>query len=344
MVRDCATLAPRAGCARIARDRVHAGRASATARSAIRGERRCPLPPPTAKIIDAVRNAPGTRVKVAVSDIDGVLRGKYLHKDKFFSAAEGGFGFCDVVFGWDMMDVTYDNTTLTGWHKGFPGRARAASTSAPTAPCPGTTACRSSSASSSRQQGRQGSPAADLPAAGAEARAEARREARLRRRCAGWSSSGSTSPRRRRSWADKKGVGPDADHAGDVRLLAAARQREPRVLRGADQRDGARSACRSRACTPRPAPASTRRRSSSPRRSRRPTARSCSRPAPRRSARASASCRASWRSGTRSYPAAPATSTSRCPTARRTSSTTRRAAHGMSKLFESYLAGPGRRR
>ena len=79
-----------------------------------------PLSMPAAKAIAAVRNAPGTRVKVAVSDIDGILRGKYLHKDKFYSAAEGGFGFCDVVFGWDMMDVTYDNTTLTGWHKGYP--------------------------------------------------------------------------------------------------------------------------------------------------------------------------------------------------------------------------------
>ena len=73
-----------------------------------------------AQVIAAVRNAPGNRVKVAVSDIDGVLRGKYIHKDKFYSAAESGFGFCDVVLGWDMMDVTYDNTTLTGWHKGFP--------------------------------------------------------------------------------------------------------------------------------------------------------------------------------------------------------------------------------
>ncbi len=79
-----------------------------------------PNPSQTAKVIAAVRNAPGNRVKVAVSDIDGVLRGKYIHKEKFYSAAEGGFGFCDVVFGWDMMDVTYDNTTLTGWHKGFP--------------------------------------------------------------------------------------------------------------------------------------------------------------------------------------------------------------------------------
>src|SRR6185312_8160950 len=72
------------------------------------------------QVLDAVRASPGNRVKVAVSDIDGVLRGKYLHKDKFFSAAEGGFGFCDVVFGWDMTDQCYDNTTLTGWHKGFP--------------------------------------------------------------------------------------------------------------------------------------------------------------------------------------------------------------------------------
>ncbi|NDP41675.1 MAG: glutamine synthetase [Aromatoleum sp.] len=73
-----------------------------------------------AKVVAAVRNSPGNRVKVAVADIDGVLRGKYLHKDKFFSAVDGGFGFCDVVLGWDMNDVTYDNTTLTGWHRGFP--------------------------------------------------------------------------------------------------------------------------------------------------------------------------------------------------------------------------------
>ena len=75
---------------------------------------------PHAKVFAAVRAAPGNRVKAAVSDIDGVLRGKYMHKEKFYSAAESGFGFCDVVFGWDSTDVTYDNTTLTGWHKGFP--------------------------------------------------------------------------------------------------------------------------------------------------------------------------------------------------------------------------------
>jgi glutamine synthetase len=63
-------------------------------------------------------------VKVAVADVDGVLRGKYLSRDKFLSAAapapEGGFGFCDVVFGWDVADACYDNARLVGWHKGFP--------------------------------------------------------------------------------------------------------------------------------------------------------------------------------------------------------------------------------
>ena len=74
--------------------------------------------------VAAIRSSGAQRVKVAVSDVDGVLRGKYLHRDKFLGVAEpppkGGFGFCDVVLGWDMMDVTYDNTTATGWQHGFP--------------------------------------------------------------------------------------------------------------------------------------------------------------------------------------------------------------------------------
>ncbi|KAI6099903.1 hypothetical protein EDD16DRAFT_1697328 [Pisolithus croceorrhizus] len=45
-----------------------------------------------------------TKIKVAV---DGVLRGKYMSKDKFLSAASAGFGFCSVIFGWDMHDAVY---------------------------------------------------------------------------------------------------------------------------------------------------------------------------------------------------------------------------------------------
>ena len=68
----------------------------------------------------AIERAGKTKVKVAVTDIDGILRGKYLNRDKFLSAANSGFGFCDVVFGWDMTDACYDNTHLTGWQHGFP--------------------------------------------------------------------------------------------------------------------------------------------------------------------------------------------------------------------------------
>jgi glutamine synthetase len=60
------------------------------------------------------------RVKVGVFDIDGILRGKYMSKEKFLSALEGGFGFCDVVLGWDSNDQLYDNVRYTGWHTAYP--------------------------------------------------------------------------------------------------------------------------------------------------------------------------------------------------------------------------------
>lgn len=72
------------------------------------------------EILDLIKKSPHQKVRVAVTDIDGILRGKFLHKDKFLSAAESGFGFCDVVFGWDSSDVAYDNGTFTGWHSGYP--------------------------------------------------------------------------------------------------------------------------------------------------------------------------------------------------------------------------------
>ncbi|MDX2314556.1 MAG: glutamine synthetase [Gammaproteobacteria bacterium] len=61
-----------------------------------------------------------SHVKVGVFDIDGVLRGKYMSREKFFSALDKGFGFCDVVLGWDSHDQLYDNVSYSGWHKGYP--------------------------------------------------------------------------------------------------------------------------------------------------------------------------------------------------------------------------------
>ncbi|KAJ1660498.1 hypothetical protein IWQ61_000587 [Dispira simplex] len=51
------------------------------------------------------------RVKVAGVDIDGVLRGKIVSKDKFLSSLTDGFGFCSVVFGWDLHDKAYNVPT-----------------------------------------------------------------------------------------------------------------------------------------------------------------------------------------------------------------------------------------
>ncbi|THH07300.1 hypothetical protein EW145_g3481 [Phellinidium pouzarii] len=53
------------------------------------------------------------KIKVAGVDVDGILRGKFMSKDKFLSAASSdGFGFCSVVFGWDMHDQVYSRELL----------------------------------------------------------------------------------------------------------------------------------------------------------------------------------------------------------------------------------------
>lgn len=63
-----------------------------------------------------------SHVKVGLTDIDGVIRGKYMSWEKFFSALDKGFGFCDVVVGWDSNDQLYENVgvTYTGWQTGYP--------------------------------------------------------------------------------------------------------------------------------------------------------------------------------------------------------------------------------
>lgn len=71
-------------------------------------------------VLAELHGSPADHVKVAVTDVDGVLRGKYLDKGKFLSAAQSGFGFCNVVFGWDVADECYDNAAYTGWQSGYP--------------------------------------------------------------------------------------------------------------------------------------------------------------------------------------------------------------------------------
>ena len=59
-------------------------------------------------------------IKIGVFDYDGILRGKYVNREKFFSALEHNFGFCDVILGWDSNDQLIPNLKYTGWHTGYP--------------------------------------------------------------------------------------------------------------------------------------------------------------------------------------------------------------------------------
>ena len=75
----------------------------------------------TAQDARAIIESRGLRhIKVGVFDMDGILRGKYMSREKFYSALDSGFGFCDVVLGWDANDQLYDNIHYTGWHTGYP--------------------------------------------------------------------------------------------------------------------------------------------------------------------------------------------------------------------------------
>ena len=74
----------------------------------------------TEELANYVRERNCDYVKVGVFDVDGVMRGKYMGRDKFLSSLEKGFGFCDVVLGWDSSDQLYDNVDVTGWHTAYP--------------------------------------------------------------------------------------------------------------------------------------------------------------------------------------------------------------------------------
>ena len=74
------------------------------------------------QIIAYLQNNNIQKIKFAFADIDGVLRGKVIHKKKFLDGLQSGYGFCDVVFGWDSSDEVYDNVEITGWKTGYPDK------------------------------------------------------------------------------------------------------------------------------------------------------------------------------------------------------------------------------
>ncbi|KAK0210832.1 hypothetical protein DFS33DRAFT_1466943 [Desarmillaria ectypa] len=64
------------------------------------------------KTLEELKNILKDDIKVKVA-VDGVLRGKFMSKDKFISAVSSdGFGFCSVIFGWDIHDTVYSRELL----------------------------------------------------------------------------------------------------------------------------------------------------------------------------------------------------------------------------------------
>jgi glutamine synthetase len=80
----------------------------------------------TRDLADWLRDQPVPFVKVAVTDLDGMLRAKYLSNEKVTAALEKGFGFCNVLFAWDRHDLLYTQPAPAD-----PGYADARATLAP---------------------------------------------------------------------------------------------------------------------------------------------------------------------------------------------------------------------
>ncbi len=67
-----------------------------------------------------INEADINHINVGVFDLNGILRGKRMSKSKFLSSIDNGFGFCDVIIGWDTNDEQCTKTPFTGWHTGYP--------------------------------------------------------------------------------------------------------------------------------------------------------------------------------------------------------------------------------
>ncbi|HVU05249.1 MAG TPA: glutamine synthetase [Polyangiaceae bacterium] len=89
-------------------------------KTAARGRAKPAAESPERALVDRLAQAGYEQAKIGGFDIDGVLRGKYVSLDKLRSALEHGFGFCDVIFGWDIVDAVYDSGIVTGSQTGFP--------------------------------------------------------------------------------------------------------------------------------------------------------------------------------------------------------------------------------
>jgi glutamine synthetase len=73
-------------------------------------------------VASLIRERGLSHVKIGVTDIDGVLRGKLIAASTFLDGLANGLTFCDCIVGWDSDDTLYTNNPdgITGWHTGYP--------------------------------------------------------------------------------------------------------------------------------------------------------------------------------------------------------------------------------
>ena len=70
-----------------------------------------------------LNDEPTTMIRIGVTDMDGVIRGKCLSAERFLQALDGGLSICDCLLGWDIADRLYDtehSNAQVGWQFGYP--------------------------------------------------------------------------------------------------------------------------------------------------------------------------------------------------------------------------------
>ncbi len=182
----------------------------------------------------AVRKSGAAKVKVAVQRHrrhparQVPAQGQVLRRGR--QAASASATWCSAG---TRTTSCYDNTTVTGWQHGFPDAlARLDLDTARHVPWDGGVPFFLGEFVNA-----DGTPVPGVPAPDPEARAEARREARLRCRWPAWSSSGSTSSRRRRAGPTRRASGPTNLTPGMFGYSLLRMNQQPRVLQRADGRD-----------------------------------------------------------------------------------------------------------
>ena len=197
-------------------------------------------------LVKRVRERDPACAKVGVFDVDGIFRGKYMAPDKLASALAGGFGFCDVVLGWDSSDQLYDNAAFTGWHTAYPdAEVRLLPETERAMPFEGGMPLilgEFAGAAEADLPARRAAPGA-RPGGGDGLPGQGRGRVRILR-LRGDSAFG---PREGLSRAQ-------ADHAGPFRLFDASLGRPFGLLPASSGRPARRCGSSSRGCTPRPGP------------------------------------------------------------------------------------------